>query len=116
MKYQSVGNVIMFPLESPFLLPEALDEIIANVNMQRNNLVDITMEDLLLILCEAMTKRGFNTYDRESNLKELALVAEAIRSMLMKQYGYEHPFQKLASKLFAFNEEDGTLMLENKNI
>jgi hypothetical protein len=46
------------------------------------------------------------TPDELDSSKDVNMIVESIKSLLFKNYGIEHPFQKLAESTFTMNDEN----------
>jgi hypothetical protein len=87
----SANNVVQGPWGS---LPPSPDDKITGETVQ---------SDFLFIMNTVMNHmeiRGIDTLDEEEYIKDLALIAESIRSYLYKVRGKYHPNQDIAEHLF----------------
>jgi hypothetical protein len=103
------NNIITFPkkkIETPF--PQSLEEIEDNMEMIRTTHVQETIETIMPIFFDQLSIAGFQPSEEDGDVKDGALVIEAVRSLLLKSYGVQHPFQIIAQNIF---EEDQNGML-----
>lgn len=112
------NNVIMFPGVSKNRPPQTIEEVIENVNAIREIHIDELADMLTVIFLENMEAAGYDIIGDENNTsfdKEIAFIVQAIRSLLMKHDGREHPFQDLAKHYFV-EESEGMLVFQNTKI
>ncbi len=112
------NNVIMFPGVSKNRPPQTIEEVIENVNAIREIHIDELADMLTVIFLENMEAAGYDIIGDEDNTsfdKEIAFIVQAIRSLLMKHDGREHPFQDLAKHYFV-EESEGMLVFQNTKI
>lgn len=118
-------NVVAFPRDKIFreqtgtlteeqlLLSEM--EIHARITLMKTLHVQEVIEALMPIVFSQLSIGGFDLSD-ETDIKDAAFITEAIRSVLCKHKGIEHPFQQLADKIF-LDEDNGILsVVESINI
>lgn len=115
---KSSNNVIQFPSRARSPQAPISDlEIATNVSMIKFNHINETLNTIIPMLFNNIEIAGFNVIpeDEESdeNMKDGALLVEAVRSLLCKYYEIDHPFQKLADNIFE-NIGDGTLAMVEK--
>jgi hypothetical protein len=110
------NNVILFPstYKHP---PRNLDEVINSVDTMKQVHIQETISTIVPIIFQSLAASGFDFgIDEETDdvpeLKDGALLVEAMRSMLCKQYKIYHPFQDIAENAF-FLEKDGLLVVKN---
>jgi hypothetical protein len=107
-------NVIIFPKEKVGgRLPPTEQDVKDNLDTFKHTHIQETVSLIAPILFQHIELAGFDIFeddDDEDSLKESALLVEAIRAILCKYYGLEHPFQKLSKNIFKI-EEDGLLTI-----
>lgn len=90
----SANNVVQGPWGE---LPHSPDDKEVSESVQ---------SDFMFIMTTVMAhmeNRGVDTLDEESYIKDLALIAESIRSYLYKAKNKYHPCQDIADNLFFWN-------------
>lgn len=109
-------NVVIFPKAHAHLgTPKSYEEIVTNLEVIKNLHVDETTQMVTSLLFEQLELAGFPLIYEEENIEDLALILEAIRSALNRQYSVEHPFQDFSRKIF-LRREDGVVELIKENI
>jgi hypothetical protein len=110
---EKTNNVIPFPQKNKRPVPNETD-ITLGVNMIKHNHINETLGAVIPLLFTNLELAGFDLGsedDQESlNIKEGALIVEAIRALLCKIHGMDHPFINLAEALF-HEQSDGAMML-----
>lgn len=105
-----MSNVYKFPSINDKTRPLTQDEMRANIEEYRVGYVDVVAEFLTEMLILELARAGFNV--AETDLNEITLVLESLRSLMLKKSGCEHPLQDIAVDLETmFSEED-----ENEDI
>ena len=113
------NNVIGFPkkiegqdvtVNAQLDLTETKKKIDDNVEMMKLYHITQVLEFLGSLLFTQMEISGFSVFgDNTDNIKDRALMLEAIRSVMNKQHGLYHPLQDVANNLLievAPDEED----------
>jgi hypothetical protein len=90
----SANNVVQGPWGN---LPPSPDDKDAQEKVQSDFIF------LMGVVMNHMESRGIDTLDEEEYIKDLALIAESIRSYLYKVRGKYHPNQDIADNLFYWN-------------
>jgi hypothetical protein len=99
------NNVVSFPkTKIPSNMPTTIEEIEDNMEMIRQIHIQETIETVMPILFDQISIAGFPPENETDDMKEGALIVEAVRSLLCKVYGVSHPFQDIAENIFI---EDG---------
>jgi len=112
----SSNNVIVFPKVSKMTPPQTVEQISNNMELIRLVHVGETLNTIAPMLFEQLGIAGFDFSEDSDDLKFGAFVVESIRSMLLRSYGIEHPFQEIADEVF-IGQEDGSLRIaEELNI
>ena len=121
------NNVVSFPRkhshrETP---QQHMEEIQHNVELMRHYHIQETIAHLTPIIFNHLDVAGFGIDDDDDmeDIKDGALVVEALRSYMLKYYDMYHPFQIVAENIFIPDEENeegsfkiaNNLMLELKN-
>lgn len=112
------NNVIAFPKQNNRapnleLFRDKMDEAIANGTIHKAHAYEAA-NLFSTILIEHLTIAGFKV-TKESNIKDLALVLEAIKSYMMKHYGLYHPLQTLSEEIFT-HKSNGDILLKTSKI
>lgn len=99
------NNVVVFPKAKRGTPPQSLSELykeIQEVTLHRIEYVcDVIMEKSL----EFAESEGFAVTNPEYT-KDLALVVEAYRSLLMKTQSIDHTFHEMVQEMFTADDED----------
>ena len=102
-------NVIMFPgfkRESP---PQSVEEIVDKVTQTRKDHVDGVMMDLIPEFIHLFGSYGIDI-NSDEYVKDVAMIMEAIKSMISRQYKLPHSFHELVDNIFDYSyNEDNTV-------
>lgn len=104
-KLLSPNNVIAFP-QDQIKYPERVGNIAAidlNVKIAKHLSVTQTLEEIIPLVMNKLEERGFQVF--QEDLIDGCLFVEALRSLLLKQVDIDHPFQRLAPKIFNTNKD-----------
>lgn len=118
----SSNNVIAFPVEysGPRVKGLSFKDIEDNVNMMKMFHIQETIFNLAPIIFNHLEISGFEMEENEEGSFEIrdgALMMEAIKSILCKHYDIYHPFQQLSEHIFEEDDEEDSLrIVENLNI
>jgi len=102
------NNVILFPkqLESNPNLAK-IEDIQHNLEMMRHYHIQETILQLTPMIFNQLDIAGFGlSEDSDDDVKDGALIVEALRSYMSKYYGSFHPFQVIAENVFIEKEDD----------
>lgn len=114
-------EIIAFPLDKIVNRPWESEEdkleaaeadIETRLSLMRSMQIERVMEIVMPMLFCQLSIGGFDLSD-EKTLKDAAFITEAVRCVLFKINGMEHPFQQLIEKLF-IDEEGGILTIAGK--
>ncbi len=111
-----MSNVIEFPRTSKRVHdnvpPLSLEKVKENLDVLKHSHIQETISIIAPILFQNLSLAGFELIDEDdaSSIKDSAFLIEAIRSILFKFYGLEHPFQKISENVFK-TEENGLLSI-----
>ena len=77
--------------------------------MVKHNHIIETLETIVPMLFNNMDIAGFDIIpsdedEDDPNVKDCALIVEAIRSLMCKHYMIDHPFQNLSENLFLYKK------------
>lgn len=100
---EKISNVVMFPGVKQLPESEKLGPQIRQLlTSERMEDIEETVDDLFSLLIECLAQGGvtFNTATDDTFVKDLALNIEAMRSLLCKFYGMEHPLQNVSENIF----------------
>ena len=101
-------NVIMFPDRGRQKIVTK-EKATFDVTMVKVNHVNEALETIIPMLFNNITIAGFDIVpeneDNDENLKDNALIVEAIRSILFKYYEMDHPLQRVADEFFQYKSE-----------
>lgn len=115
------NNVVMFPkskIENPANISK-LEDIQQNMEMMKHYHIQETILNITPMIFNQLDIAGFGLSDDENeDIKDGALIVEALRSMMCKYYGIYHPFQIIADTVFLDeDQEKGSFKIaENLNI
>ena len=114
-------NVIQFPnkredLYSNPLTAEDVEDKILNLKYYH---ISETLSTIVPNLFALMDSSGFSLENLENGddfLKDGAFLVESLRSIMCKHYGIQHPFQKIAQKVFTESKsgDDITFVIADK--
>ena len=111
------NNVVSFPKRHAN--PEiSLEDIQHNMGMMKHYHIQETIQTLVPIIFNQLDIAGFGLVEEDVDLdiKDGALIVEALRSLMLKHYDMHHPFQQVAEAIFEPHPtEDGAFKIV-KNI
>ena len=104
MKKEEKGKVIIGPWENSSLTtPELSEEEHKEREVKRMKedfqSMDILTESLVVQMIHTLKEQNFDISSTHF-IRDVAFLNECIKSMLHREYGYEHPMTDLISKLF----------------
>ena len=97
-------NVIVGPWENSSLAaPELSEEELKERDTKRMNedfqSIEVLTEGLVVQMIHTLKEQDFDISSTDF-IRDVAFLNECIKSMLHREYGYEHPMTDLISKLF----------------
>ena len=102
-------NVIMFPNRGNIPPIISSEKATVSVTMVKINHINEALETIIPMLFNNITIAGFDIIpdeeDDDYNIKDNALIVEAIRSILCKYYEMKHPLQEVAEEFFVSKDE-----------
>jgi len=108
------NNVVNFPKKHQNLQsPQSIEEVEDNMELIRQFHIQETIETIMPKLFDQLSLAGFEPAEEDGDIKDGAFVIEAVRSLLLKSYGIDHPFQEICENIFE-DAEDGMLSLSDK--
>lgn len=112
-----MDNVIEFPTRKKQDTEPTLETVALNLSMVKMNHINDTLSTILPILFNSISIAGFDVVPSEDdeepiNIKESALIVEAVRSILCKHYDIEHPLQEVADAFF-IEKDDGSITISD---
>lgn len=119
------NNIIQFPNSGRVIPgPATNEEVIDRVDAVKYNHVNEALETIIPRLFSNIELAGFDMICGENgdlleNIKDGALIVEAVRSILCKYYDLHHPIQEIAENLFSRVEDpegDIYIMADELNI
>lgn len=100
------SNVIQFPLRNRTnFTQDHLEEMREQAILNKIEFVEFVTDELMEELFFKVGMLGFNFEDDDFN-KDVALVIESLRSMILKSMGISHGLQQAAQSLIDFEEID----------
>ena len=105
----TANNVITFPNSGRVITISDVQDRIQDVKVTH---IEETLELLVPMLMNQFMLLGFNI-DYMNNAKDVALIVESIKSMLMKYYNMEHSIQEIIDKLVIEDDSVGDYVIPN---
>ena len=108
----AIDNVVKFPkaYNGPENEESFVQKINTNMDMMKHYHIQETIATITPMIFTQLEIAGFPLGEEESgelvDIKDGALVIEALRSIMCKQYEIYHPFQKIAENIFSPDEEE----------
>lgn len=106
---QVTDNVVLFPglkRESP---PQTVEEIVDRVTQTRKDHVEGVLHDLIPEFMHLFGSYGLDI-NSDNNIKDVAMIVESIKAMIMRQYNLPHQFHEMVDSIFDFSyNEDNTV-------
>ena len=117
IELKNKDNVIQFP-GTTREIPKDEKEVVQRVHNIKHLHIQEVLSAMVPIIFNQMATAGFDFIDDEetgevNNVKDGAFLVEALRSIMLKHYGIDHPMQTLAENLFNHDEDSGVLLLRN---
>ena len=102
-------NVIVGPWENSSLAaPELSEEELKERDTKRMKedfqSIEVLTEGLVVQMIHTLKKQDFDISSTDF-IRDVAFLNECIKSMLHREYGYEHPMTDLISKLFEVKKQ-----------
>ncbi|MDR3503010.1 MAG: hypothetical protein P4L79_10565 [Legionella sp.] len=107
-------NIINFPRKANSKIPPTREEVTEDLDYLRSCHINDTMEFIAPQLFQDLRTVGFDF--TEEDTKDGAFFVEALRSLLCKYYGAEHPFQEIAEEVFTEDGEGDFKIADSLNI
>ncbi len=109
MKKEEKGKVIIGPWENSSLAtPELSEEELKEREMKRMSedfkSIEVLTEGLVVQMIHTLKENDFDISSIDF-IRDVAFLNECIKSMLHREYGYEHPMTDLISKLFEIKKQ-----------
>ena len=104
MKKEEKGKVIIGPWDnSSMIAPELSEEELKERQVKQMNddfkSIEVLTEGLVVQMIHTLKEQDFDISSTDF-IRDVAFLNECIKSMLHREYGYEHPMTDLISKLF----------------
>jgi len=100
------SNIIQFPLKNRTnFTQEHLEEMREQALLNKIDFVGFVTDELMEELFFKVGMLGFN-FDDDDFTKDVALVIESLRSLILKSMGVNHGLQQAAQQLIDFPEID----------
>lgn len=117
IELKNKDNIIQFP-GTTREIPKDEKEVVQRVDNIKHLHIQEVLSAMVPIIFNQMATAGFDFIDDEetgevNNVKDGAFLVEALRSIMLKHYGIDHPMQTLAENLFNHDEDSGVLLLRN---
>ena len=96
------NNVVSFPKGKTVSRDITLEDIQQNMDMMRHYHIQETIQNLVPMIFNQLDIAGFGLIedDVDVDIKDGALIVEALRSLMLKHYDMHHPFQQVAEAIF----------------
>ena len=109
MKKEERGKVIIGPwdnssLAAPELSEEELKERETKRMKEDFQSIEILTESLIVQMIHSLKEHEFDISSTQF-IRDVAFLNECVKSMLHREYGYEHPMTDLISKLFEVKKQ-----------
>jgi hypothetical protein len=99
----NTSNIIKFPVSNRnFVDTTSLEEMKEQATQNKIDFVSFISDEMMDELFFKLNMVGFN-FDSEDYLKDIVLVSEALKSLMLKSMGIEHAMQLAAEKLVEIN-------------
>lgn len=116
MEKTQKNNVVLFTKDKKVSPIQTLDELYEIVNETKKATADIIIEDVITSLFSNFSKFNVTVKEKNSELfmKDVALIAEAIKSGVFRSFEFEHPLQNVTPNMFEqVGENEIRLKLDN---
>lgn len=113
----SSNNVVSFPKGKSTSKDITIEDIQHNMDMMRHYHIQETIQNLVPMIFNQLDVAGFGLIedDVDHDIKDGALIVEALRSLMLKHYEMHHPFQQVAEAIFIPHpKEEGAYKIVNK--
>lgn len=115
------NNIVAFPKKSSSreTPQQKLEEIQQSVDLMRHYHIQETISHLTPIIFNQLDVAGFGlSEDGDDDIKDGALIVEALRSYMLKYYDMFHPFQIVAENIFVpdDSQEDALKIAEELSV
>ena len=109
MKTEEKGKVIIGPWDnSSMIAPELSEEELKERDTKRMKedfqSIEVLTEGLVVQMIHTLKEQDFDISSTDF-IRDVAFLNECIKSMLHREYGYEHPMTDLISKLFEVKKQ-----------
>lgn len=111
------NNVVSFPKGKNANKDITLEDIQHNMDMMRHYHIQETIQNLVPMIFNQLDIAGFGLIEDDVDLdvKDGALIVEALRSLMLKHYDMHHPFQQVAEAIFVPHpKEEGAFKIVDK--
>lgn len=106
------SNIVIFPGLSKNRPPQSLEEICRIVELAKTTRIEEVTEVVIVNLFENLFENAFDFTERQDTNKDMAFLIEALKSMLCRHDGLDHPFQDVAEKFFSTDENGDLTFME----
>lgn len=111
------NNVVSFPKGKTVSKDITLEDIQHNMDMMRHYHIQETIQNLVPMIFNQLDIAGFGLIedDVDHDVKDGALIVEALRSLMLKHYDMHHPFQQVSEAIFVPHpKEEGAYKIVDK--
>lgn len=99
------SNIIQFPFERMLAPPQTLEEVKDNIERVRIELAIESTQRGMIALLETLADEGIDLTG-DDNIKDNALIAEAIKAAIYKSLTLSHGFHAMVEEMFEFQYLD----------
>jgi hypothetical protein len=113
----SSNNIVSFPKGKTANRDITIEDIQHNMDMMRHYHIQETIQNLVPMIFNQLDIAGFGLIEDDVDLdvKDGALIVEALRSLMLKHYDMHHPFQQVAEAIFIPHpKEEGAFKIVDK--
>lgn len=102
------NNIVNFPksYNGPQDQEQFLKEIASNLETMKLYHIQEALSNIIPMIFTQLEVAGFNTDEEVVDIKDGALLIEALRSIMCRHYGMHHPFQNLSKEVFFPDQEE----------
>ena len=102
------NNIVNFPksYNGPQDQEQLFKEISSNLETMKLYHIQEALSNIIPMIFTQLEVAGFNTDEEIVDIKDGALLIEALRSIMCRHYGMHHPFQNLSKEVFFPDQEE----------
>lgn len=108
------SNVVIFPGASKNRPPQSLEEICHIVELVKTTRIEEVTEEVIINIFENLFDNNYDFTERKDANKDMAFLIEAVKAVMHKHDGLDHPFHALAEHYFVENEKGDLVFRESE--